>query len=99
MSSYTKISIAISIEVILLAIANTIIRIFINPEFDAFYILIAQISLMIIQVIGLIMQTHEYKNKIKRLRTLDEYPPETDIADLFKDNIEKTNEIIQKISK
>ena len=38
MSSYTKISIAISIEVVILAIVNIIIKIFINPEFDVFYI-------------------------------------------------------------
>ena len=67
MSSYTKISIAISIEVVILAIVNIIIKIFINPEFDAFYILIAQFSLLIIQVVDLIIQTHEYKNnKIRR---------------------------------
>lgn len=64
MSSYTKISIAISIEVMLLAIINIIIKIFINPQFDTLYILTAQISLLTIQVVDLIIQTLEYrKNK------------------------------------
>lgn len=99
MSSYTKISIAISIEVMLLAIINIIVKIFINPQFDTLYILTAQISLLTIQVVDLIIQTLEYRNKIKRLKTLDEYSGITDIAVLFKDNIDKTNEIIEKINK
>lgn len=99
MSSYTKISIAISIEVMLLAIINIIIKIFINPQFDTLYILTAQISLLTIQVVDLIIQTLEYRNKIKRLKTLDEYSGITDIAVLFKDNIDKTNEIIERINK
>lgn len=99
MSSYTKIAIAISIEVMLLAIINIIIKIFINPQFDTLYILTAQISLLTIQVVDLIIQTLEYRNKIKRLKTLDEYSGITDIAVLFKDNIDKTNEIIEKINK
>lgn len=99
MSSYTKISIAISIEVMLLAIINIIIKIFIDPQFDTLYILTAQISLLTIQVVDLIIQTLEYRNKIKRLKTLDEYSGTTDIAVLFKDNIDKTNEIIEKINK
>lgn len=99
MSSYTKISIAISIEVMLLAIINIIIKIFIDPQFDTLYILTAQISLLTIQVVDLIIQTLEYRNKIKRLKTLDEYSGITDIAVLFKDNIDKTNEIIEKINK
>lgn len=99
MSSYTKISIAISIEVMLLAIINIIIKIFIDPQFDTLYILTAQISLLTIQVVDLIIQTLEYRNKIKRLKTLDEYCGITDIAVLFKDNIDKTNEIIEKINK
>lgn len=99
MSSYTKISIVISIEVMLLAIINIIIKIFIDPQFDTLYILTAQISLLTIQVVDLIIQTLEYRNKIKRLKTLDEYSGITDIAVLFKDNIDKTNEIIEKINK
>lgn len=99
MSSYTKISIAISIEVMLLAIINIIIKIFINPQFDTLYILTAQISLLTIQVVDLIIQTLEYRNKIKRLKTLDEYSGITDISVLFKDNIDKINEIIEKINK
>ena len=99
MSGYTKISLAISIEVIFLAVLNMIIKIFINPQFDTFYILTAQISLLTIQVVDLIIQTLEYRNKIKKLKTLDEYPGITDVAVLFKDSINKTNEIIEKINK
>ena len=62
MSSYTKISVAISIEVALLFLVGSIIRIFV-ADFDMGYIIIAQLSLMIIQVVGLILQKQEYNKQ------------------------------------
>lgn len=62
MSSYTKISVAISIEVALLFLVGSIIRIFV-ADFDMGYIIIAQLSLMIIQVVGFILQKQEYNKQ------------------------------------
>lgn len=62
MSSYIKISVAISIEVALLFLVGSIIRIFV-ADFDMGYIIIAQLSLMIIQVVGLILQKQEYNKQ------------------------------------
>lgn len=67
MNSYTKISLAIATEVVILSIISIIIKVFINPEFDVLYILIAQISLMIIQVVCLIFQKIEFKQHLKEL--------------------------------
>lgn len=63
MNSYTKISLVIATEIIILSIIGTIIRQFINSEFDLLYILIAQFSLLSVQLIDLIMQKKEF-NKI-----------------------------------
>ena len=63
MSSYSKISIVIVIEEVLLCLGNLIIKAFINPEFDTLYILIAQIALLIPQIAGLIMQELDWKKE------------------------------------
>lgn len=64
MSAYTKISIAISIEVFSLMFINLIIKAFV-PEFDTGYIITAQLSLLVIQLIGVILQKKEHEEEMK----------------------------------
>lgn len=66
LNEYSKISIAISIEIWILSIINIILKIFIE-EFDSLYIVIAQISLLIIQLINLIFQKRQYKEECREL--------------------------------
>lgn len=67
MSVYSKISTAISIEVAILAIINIIIKFFIYPTFDSWYVIIAQFSLLIIQLIIMILQSKEYKKEFEEI--------------------------------
>lgn len=66
LDSYTKMSIAISIEISVLMIINIILKIIIK-NFDSLYILIAQISLLVIQFIDVILQKKQYKQEWKEL--------------------------------
>ncbi len=67
MNSYTKISLVIAIEIIILTIIYTFIKVYINPEFDALYILIAQGSLLVVQLYILILQEIEFRKELKEL--------------------------------
>lgn len=55
LDQYSKMSIAIEIEIWVLLIINIILKMFIK-EFDSWYIVIAQISLLVIQLINVILQ-------------------------------------------
>ena len=64
MSSYTKMSLVIVIEIFVLGFINLIIKSF-NPAFNGWYIIPAQISLLIAQAIGLILQKIEFNKESK----------------------------------
>lgn len=66
LNAYSKISISISIEIWILLIINIILKIFIE-DFDSLYIVIAQISLLIIQLINLLFQKRQYKEEWREL--------------------------------
>ena len=70
MSSYTKINLIITVEVFLLCLIGHIIKWFIYPEFDIIYIVVAQLSLIPIQVICLILYTRDYDITMKELKKL-----------------------------
>lgn len=63
---YSKMSIAIAIEIWVLLIINIILKMFIK-EFDSLYIVIAQISLLVIQLINVILQKKHYEEEWKKL--------------------------------
>ena len=66
LDQYSKISIAISIEIWVLLIINIILKTFIK-EFNSLYIVIAQISLLIIQLINVIFQKKQYEEEWREL--------------------------------
>ena len=66
LDQYSKISIAISIEIWVLLIINIILKTFIK-EFNSLYIVIAQISLLVIQLINVILQKKHYEEEWKKL--------------------------------
>lgn len=66
LNEYSKISIAISVEIWILLVINIILKIFIK-EFDSLYIVIAQISLLIIQLINLLFQKKQYEDEWREL--------------------------------
>lgn len=66
LNEYSKISIAISVEIWILLIINIILKIFIK-EFDSLYIVIAQISLLVIQLINLLFQKKQYEDEWREL--------------------------------
>ena len=66
LDQYSKMSIAIAIEIWALLIINIILKTFIK-EFDSLYIVIAQISLLVVQLINVILQKKHYEEKWKKL--------------------------------
>ena len=66
LDQYSKMSIAISVEIWILLIINIIIKLFIK-EFDPLYIVIAQISLLVTQLINVILQKKHYEEEWKKL--------------------------------
>ena len=65
MDSYTKISLAVSIEVVILSCINIILK-SINKDFNSYYIIIAQCSLLLVQLIIIGIQSWEYKKEKKK---------------------------------
>lgn len=74
MSDFSKLNLIITIEVALLTVAYIIIKTFIYQKLNTWYIIIAQYSLIQIQVIVLIMQEiankKQKKEWLKMLRKL-----------------------------
>lgn len=59
MNSYSKISLALLIEILTLSLINLIIKCFIYPEFNALYIVLPQFCLLTIQIIVLVMEVRD----------------------------------------
>ena len=75
MNDFSKLNLIISIEVAILTIAYIIIKTFIYQKLDVWYIIIAQYSLIQVQVIVLTIQEikerqkkKEFQEMLKRLR-------------------------------